>query len=190
MAVDTEEHLFARTELGYMLAYDPNSGLTMKQRNLLKMIDGRTRTALYIDNLHNFGNVQFALQELESNGLIVEVGAPLKKEKFAGGLNSSVTTESLSAFKNINHTPDFQHTILANPQDKEAILRQVISEMSDFVLINIPENALMVLKEFESINSFEELKITLGGYHQLIEKTGEKANWHINSIQNIIANNI
>lgn len=190
MAVDTEEHLFARTEHGYMLAYDPNSGLTMKQRNLLKMIDGRTRTALYLDNLHNFGNVQVALKELESHGLIVEINAPLKKEKFASSLNSSITSKGLSAFKNINHAPDFQHTILANPQDKEAILRQVISEMSDFVLRNIPENALMVLKELESINSFEELRIALGGYHQLVEKTGEKANWHINSIQIIISNNI
>ena len=56
--------------------------------------------------------------------------------------------------------------------------------------IHAPENALMVLKELETINSFEELRIALGGYQQLIEKTGEKAVWHINSIQIIVLNNI
>ena len=190
MGIETEEHMFARTELGYMLAHNSSSGLTMKQRTLLKMIDGRTRTALYLENLNNFGNVQHALMELESHGLIVEVDAPLKKEKFVGSQNASITTKVWPTSQNPSSAPDFQHTTLANSQDKEAILRQVINEMSDFVLMHAPENALMVLKELESINSFEELRIALGGYQQLIEKTGEKAVWHINSIQIIVSNNI
>lgn len=188
-ALENEEHLFARTELGYMLAYNPSSGLTMKQRNLLKMIDGRTRTALYIENLNNFGNVRAALIELESHGLIVGVATPLKTEKFVNSEVASITTRDMFTFQNMNNVPDFQHTTLANPHDKEAILRQVISEMSDFVLTHTPENALVVLKELETIGSFEELEISLGGYCQLIESAGSKAEEHLRSLKNIITSN-
>jgi hypothetical protein len=189
--LDTGLQIYARTELGYQLAFDHKSVLNLKQRSLLKMIDGKSQTSLYVDHLKNFGDIETAFKELEWLLLIEEVAKPLQHhERFISRKIDAKKATPSTSFPSTEPIPDFQHTVLINPQDRDAILRQTISDMSDFVLVYMPHSAMSVLKELESIQSFESLGIAIGGYGQLIESVGEPARIHLNAVKQIIANNI
>jgi hypothetical protein len=52
-------------------------------------------------------------------------------------------------------------------------------QMADFVLANLPEDAIRILMEIQDINSMEMLKTTLGGYTHLVQATGSVGALHL-----------
>jgi hypothetical protein len=62
--------IYERTEQGQYAAYDASSPLPRKLRSLLKVIDGKTATEVYITSLESFGDVPKLLSSLQMAGLI------------------------------------------------------------------------------------------------------------------------
>lgn len=79
--------------------------------------------------------------------------------------------------------------MLSNPTDPQALARAV-DLMSDFVLINAPTQAMMVLKELEQLQTLEQLAVTLGGYEQVISHVGAPAQAHLLLIKQILRDNM
>lgn len=79
--------------------------------------------------------------------------------------------------------------MLSNPTDPQALARAV-DLMSDFVLINAPTQAMMVLKELEQLQTLEQLAVTLGGYEQLISHVGAPAQAHLLLVKQILRDNM
>ena len=65
--------IYIRTDEGQQAAYSPESAMPRKLRSLLKVIDGKTSTEVYVRSLHAFGNVIGVLESLEMAGLITPV---------------------------------------------------------------------------------------------------------------------
>lgn len=65
-------------------------------------------------------------------------------------------------------------------------LARAIDSMSNFVLVNAPEQAFVVLKELDQITQLEQLAVTLGGYEQLISHLGAPAQEHLGLIKNLL----
>ncbi len=67
--------IYERTQQGQFAAYDGSSPLPRKLRSLLKVIDGKTATDVYITSLESFGDVPKLLQSLEMAGLVAGVSS-------------------------------------------------------------------------------------------------------------------
>jgi hypothetical protein len=65
--------IYERTQQGQFAAYDAGSPLPRKLRSLLKVIDGKTATEVYIKSLESFGDVPKLLESLEMAGLVATV---------------------------------------------------------------------------------------------------------------------
>jgi hypothetical protein len=79
--------------------------------------------------------------------------------------------------------------MLSAPTDPQALTRAV-DLMSDFILINAPAQAMMVLKELEQLQNLEQLAVTLGGYEQVISHVGAPAQAHLLLIKSILRENM
>ena len=65
--------IYIRTDEGQQAAYSAESAMPRKLRSLLKVIDGKTSTDVYVRSLHAFGNVIGVLESLEMAGLIAPI---------------------------------------------------------------------------------------------------------------------
>jgi hypothetical protein len=62
--------VYARTEEGQWAAYNDQSALPRKLKSLLRVIDGKTSTEVYVSSLVAYGDVVGLLQSLEMAGLV------------------------------------------------------------------------------------------------------------------------
>ena len=110
-------------------------------------------------------------------------------------LSSQNFKSSQPSMPNKPSVPGYGHSAMATRDmltgatDPEALTRAV-DMMSDFVLINAPSQAMMVLKELEQLRTLEQLAVTLGGYEQVISHLGEPARAHILLVKQILRENM
>ncbi len=73
--------VYARTEEGQWAAYNAQSALPRKLKSLLRVVDGKTSTDMYVNSLVAYGDVMGLLQSLEMAGLIKLVDQGLGRVK-------------------------------------------------------------------------------------------------------------
>jgi hypothetical protein len=209
--------VYVRTEEGQLAAYSPDSALPRKLRSLLKVIDGKTTVDVYTNSLRAFGDVQGVLKSFDMAGLIrplvqaapyvpepepepasaaeppsrwssakTMLGNKLAPQKFKPSQPSVPNNPSIHVYgQSVMPNRD----MLSSPTDPQALTRAV-DLMSDFVLINAPAMAMMVLKELEQLQTLEQLAVTLGGYEQVISHVGAPAQAHLLLIKSILRENM
>ena len=117
------------------------------------------------------------------------------KTMISNKLSSQNFKSSQPSMPNKPSVPGYGHSAMATRDmltgatDPEALTRAV-DMMSDFVLINAPSQAMMVLKELEQLRTLEQLAVTLGGYEQVISHLGEPARAHILLVKQILRENM
>jgi hypothetical protein len=198
---------YIRTHEGQLAAYSQSSAIPRKLRSLLKLIDGKTTLAVYTDSLQAFGDVPGILTSLSMAGLIrakehqVPVSEDPVKNSSQDGVNThawgslssmgSAFSPSVPSEAGTQATYNNTRTDPAvNSQARAQALATVVERMSDFVLINAPEHAFLVLKELESLSSLEQLAVTLGGYEQLVSHLGELSHQHLTHIRQLLREHI
>ncbi len=188
---------YVRTHEGQVAAYSQDSAIPRKLRSLLKVIDGKTTLDVYINSLRAFGDVQGILKSLNMAGLIQPQAQASAAPALPGTNDASgdwvntrargPATNPTSAFAaSTRFEASTQASFTATRRDSAAlgqaraqVLATAVERMSDFVLINAPEHAFVVLKEVESLTTLEQLAVMLGGYEQLISHLGTPAFEHL-----------
>jgi DNA-binding MarR family transcriptional regulator len=208
--------VYARTQEGQEAAYSAQSALPRKLKSILKVIDGKTRTQVFEQNLSSFGDVQAILRSLEMAGLIQSVSNDAKQIRFNLELDEAERSKLKMASNNTDwaatrnpldrasYQPDFSidnHSqtfaskmpdslTLAAEQKKTEVLAGILDAMSHFVLTHAPEQSFQILKEIEEISSLEILAATLGGYEQMISHLGENSTQHMRHIKSTLRDNL
>ena len=114
------------------------------------------------------------------------IGNKLAQPKFKSSQPSLPNNPTIHVYgQSVMPTRD----MLSNPTGPQALARAV-DLMSDFVLINAPTQAMMVLKELEQLQTLEQLAVTLGGYEQVISHVGAPAQAHLLLIKQILRDNM
>ncbi len=205
--------IYERTQQGQYAAYDASSPLPRKLRSLLKVLDGKTATEVYIKSLESFGDVPKLLQSLQMAGLLAPVdegaaGAPSEKSRpttsFLDRLRESrqsvsnrsaytgateiltVSAERLSAHAGRDTRALPSEARATDSAERSSALARCLDEMASFVLAYVPAQAFAVLKELEEVGDLEQLAIILGGYEQIISDAGEPAQTHIAHIKQMM----
>jgi hypothetical protein len=206
--------IYARTERGQQIAYDPQSDIPRKLRSILKVIDGKTAISVYERNLSAFGDVRGMLRSLSMAGLIEVVPEGSKRVRVSGEMSEgeraslmqpraaddwAATRSGLSMnsrqFKptqtldgptvTLAHSPDMQIQL------KQArALRSATDLMAHFVLTHMPGQSFQILKELEDLASLEMLAVMLSGYELMISGAGEAAAAHVRAVKQILRENL
>lgn len=208
---------YLRTSEGQAAAYNADSALPRKLKSILKVIDGKTRTEVFEQNLSSFGDVKGILRSLEMAGLIKsmlgDVQASQANNAYAKDSQTSKTMDSRHAREWLptrnpleNHSQQHIRTEAAYSQGpmvsgnnnlpvvqdgkKSEALTAALDSMSNFVLTNVPEQSFQILKEIEDITSLEILAATLGGYEQMISHLGDSSTQHLRLLKSILRDNL
>lgn len=207
--------VYARTEQGHHVAYDPRSELPRKLKSILRVIDGKTSLDVYLEKLNAFGDVRGMLHSLHMTGLIHPVAAglqhtqPRNAVKAADRLDSMqphrmnewYTTRSAHASSTLQTTlgsAGADRDTVASPQSaglqtdlKSARALELATDlMATFVLLNIPEQSLQILKELEEVTSLDMLAVLLGGYQQMVSHLGDPSVQHLIQVKQILRDHL
>jgi hypothetical protein len=208
--------VYSRTQEGQEAAYSAQSALPRKLKSILKVIDGKTRTQIFEQNLSSFGDVKAILRSLEMAGLIHFVSEDSKQVHLNLDLNEVDRQQLKAASSNAewtatrhpmevsrhptnwsgqNNSQPFSvnmgASIAPETQHKNAeVLAGILDAMSHFVLTHAPEQSFQVLKEIEEISSLEVLAATLGGYEQMISHLGEEGVQHLRHIKSTLRDHL
>lgn len=179
--------IYKRTTAGDDAALNSKSSLPRKLRTLLIAVDGRTATSTYVDSLSSFGDVG-GLLNLLLEAELIELS--ITKKPFDGlRENVSTTTANIPTRPpalSATFVPSSNRKIIS-PASDQYQLRKVISFMSDFVLVNLPEQSLEIVLVFEELASVEQLAQSLKGYEAMIAHTGTPAQVHLAELQKLLA---
>jgi hypothetical protein len=206
--------IYARTERGQQIAYDPQSDIPRKLRSILKVIDGKTAVSVYERNLGAFGDVRGMLRSLSMAGLIVAIPESSKRVRVNSELSEaersslmhpqaaddwSATRSGLSMNSRQfrpTQTLDVPTVALQHSADMHAQLRQAkalksaTDLMADFVLMNMAGQSFQILKELEDLASLEMLAVMLSGYELMISGVGEASVAHLRAVKQILRENL
>jgi hypothetical protein len=189
--------IYQRTEEGQWAAYNPESALPRKLKSLLKVIDGKTSMAVYVETLSAFGDVQAVFASMFAARLIepvtasemVRVNAPqpapvqeiLLQPTPSYDWSQTVQPATLSTNVAQNSKLDTMQKLEA-----QSALAHAVGLMSDFILVHLPAQAMDVLRELEELQSIEQLAATFGGYEQIVGQAGPASQAHLVQIKKII----
>lgn len=200
--------VYAQTEEGHRAAYNPNSALPRKLRSFLVLVDGKTPSEEFANQLSAFGDVEGVLRSLRHAGLIYPVlslvasAAPISPQSALsapkvsskeplGAIKPSVVSawEPLGPETHTFYMQTRQEEAASDPATHAArsqALASAIALMTGFVASQEPEHAHELLQECQQLISLEQLAVTLGGYEQRIEHLGVPAHGHILAIKRIL----
>ena len=201
--------IYFRTEKGHIAAYGEQSPLPRKLKSLLRVIDGKTALDVYVNNLRAFGDVEKILLSLEMAGLlqhssdavlsdfssVTDLPAPSNWRKLLSfrpaGEKSIPVDDPYDTATRTETFSGFYETVMQGgqqviPFDQDAVVKQAVEEMADFVLNYAPEHAFMILKELEEISSSGQLAIAMGGYAQMIKHCGDKGTKHLEKLRQLL----
>lgn len=204
--------IYVRTEEGQEAAYSPQSALPRKLKSILKVIDGKTRTSVFKENLHSFGDVENLLLSLELAGLLKSVPDGSQNIRF----NLEMTETDRAVLTQPQRATEWSET--RNPlellsqhaarntdvfsqfseqqrgpmidQQRTDVLAKTLELMGNFVLTYLPDQSFEVLKEIEEITSLEVLAATLGGYEQMVSPFGQPGAEHLRMIKQTLRENL
>ena len=207
--------VYARTERGHHVAYDPHSELPRKLKSILRVIDGKTTQDVYLEKLYAFGDVLGMLHSLHMTGLIQPVASGLQHVRSNSGITDEERvnlmqprrTDDWSATRSAHAASTLQTTrgsastdrdTVASPQSSSLqtdlksarALQSATDQMSSFVLSYIPEQSFQILKELEEVTSLDMLAVLLSGYQQLVSHLGEPSMQHLDQIKQILRDNL
>ena len=202
--------IYARTGEGQLAAYSTQSALPRKLKSILKVVDGKTCTEMFEQNLRSFGDVKAILRSLEIAGLLHAATEDAQRVRFNLELNDAehqklmqvgegsdlaATSHSLDKPSLMEHVAAEHYSqpyfgLSGRPQAEEQergeALAAIVNDMSNFVLTYVPEHSFQMLKEIEDISSLEIFAATLGGYEQMVAHLGEKSTEHLRNIKSIL----
>ena len=204
--------IYVRTEEGQEAAYSPQSALPRKLKSILKVVDGKTRTHVFKENLHSFGDVENLLLSLEMAGLLKSVPEGSQNIRFNLDMTDTDRAEltqpqraaewsetrnpvellSQHASRTMGGFSQFPES-LRSPmidQQRTVVLAKTLELMANFVLTYLPEQSFEVLKEIEEITSLEVLAATLGGYEQMVSPVGQPGAEHLRMIKQTLRENL
>ncbi len=206
--------IYARTERGQQIAYDPQSDIPRKLRSILKVIDGKTAVSVYERNLGAFGDVRGMLRSLSMAGLIAAVPEGSKRVRLNAELSEGerasmmqpqaadewAATRSGLSMNSRQFRPTqsldgptiaMQHSADMQAQLKQArALRSATDLMANFVLTHMPGQSFQILKELEDLASLEMLAVMLSGYELMISGVGEASAEHVRAVKQILRENL
>jgi hypothetical protein len=206
--------IYARTERGQQIAYDPQSDIPRKLRSILKVVDGKTAVSVYERNLGAFGDVRGMLHSLSMAGLIMAIPEGSKRVRvnadMSEGERSSLmhpqaadewapTRSGLSMnSRQFRPTQSTDGPTIAMPHAAEmhAQLKQVralksaTDLMANFVLTHMPAQSFQILKELEDLASLEMLAVMLSGYELMISGVGAASVEHVRAVKLILRENL
>ncbi len=212
--------IYARTEEGQWAAYNAQSTLPRKLKSLLRVIDGKTATRMYVENLKAYGDVAVLLTSLESAGLIKRVPAGLvsrvklnvdmpseerqRLKQTASGVADWAATEMASRSGDfVQTTPkrnplawgfaattQLQTQLDESSRGESAALTKAVDLISDYVHAHLPGSENDVLSELKNLTSLEDLAVMLGGYEQLVSDSGPASVGHVREIKTILKQNL
>lgn len=206
--------IYARTERGQQIAYDPQSDIPRKLRSILKVIDGKTPVSVYEGSLAAFGDVGGMLRSLSMAGLIMAIPEGSKRVRVNAELSDAernalmqpneadewlATRAGLSMnSRQFSQTQSLDVPTIAMPHalDMHAELKQAkalqsaTDLMANFVLTHMPGQSFQILKELEGLTSLETLAVMLSGYELMISRVGEASTEHVRAIKQILRENL
>jgi hypothetical protein len=208
--------IYARTERGQQIAYDPQSDIPRKLRSILKVIDGKTPVNVYESKLSAFGDVRGMLRSLHQAGMLTAVTEPgtrvrvntnlsdaeratLMEPQSEGGwlatragMSTAFNSQQFRATQSLDgHTVTMQHAPDLQAQLRQAKGLQAATDlMANFVLTNMPGQSFQILKELEELPSLEMLAVMLSGYELMINGLGEASVHHVRAIKQILRENL
>jgi hypothetical protein len=198
--------VYQRTPDGHWAAYDTESPLPRKLKVLLKAINGSAGHDVYVRSLNAFGDVLALLQSLARAGLIEDVRQPASPASAspaaviakieplskasqawddtvilpgAGDARPAETAPAAeSALPAVFAVPAVP-VVPAAASAPDTALAQALEAMSTFVLTHLASSAFEVLPEIEAVTTLEDLGTLLGGYSQLVQRSGEPGRLHL-----------
>jgi hypothetical protein len=207
--------VYARTERGQQAAYDPQSELPRKLKSILRVIDGKTTDAVYLEKLHAFGDVRGMLHSLHMAGLIQPVPSGAHHVRSNTEISDAErmvlmqpqSTADWSATRSAYAQSSFQSTRVSSRVDPDTValpqssslqaelksaraLQSATELMGSFVLTHMPEQSFQILKELEEVTSLEMLAVLLSGYEQMISHLGEPGAQHLVHVKRILRDNL
>lgn len=209
--------IYARTERGQQIAFDPQSDIPRKLRSILKVIDGKTALAVYEAKLNAFGDVRGMLRSLHLAGMITVVTQPgarvrthqhlsevernaLMQPQADDGWSATRTGASSTAFNSrqfrATQALDGQTITMQHAPDMQVQLRQTralqsaTDLMANFVLTHMPGQSFQILKELEELPSLEMLAVMISGYELMVAGAGEAATEHVRAVKQILRENL
>lgn len=208
--------VYARTEEGQLAAYSPQSALPRKLKSILKVVDGKTPTHVFEQNLRSFGDVQGILRSLETAGLLRVMSSEVhsihvKAEHSEADRGQSADARQIGDWMPTRNPLEQRSQLLSNmtgsyansqlasvsntwssvtDQNKADALAAVLEAMSSFVLVHVPEQSFHILKEIEEITSLEILAATIGGYEQMVSHLGDVSTEHLRYLKATLRDNL
>ncbi len=207
--------VYARTERGHYVAYDPQSELPRKLKSILRVIDGKTSQHVYLEKLHAFGDVLGILHSLHTSGLIQPVLSGLPQVRSNNGVSYAERvdlmrprkTDDWSATRSTNAPSTLQTPQSSGRADRDTVpspassnlqselksalaLHLATDLMGSFVLANVPERSFQILRELEEVTSLDMLAVLLSGYQQMVSHLGEPSVLHLEQIKQILRDNL
>lgn len=208
--------VYARTEEGQLAAYSPQSALPRKLKSILKVVDGKTETHVFEQNLRSFGDVKSILRSLEIAGLLKVTSSEahsihINVEPRQTDRTQAVDARQVGDWLPTRNPLDQQSQLASNqfgsqtnsqlahasttwlsvPDNAKAqALASVLEAMSSFVLVHVPEQSFHILKEIDDITSLEILAATIGGYEQMISHLGSVSSEHLRFLKTTLRDNL
>ena len=173
---------------GRMIAFDQQSVLTPDQKSFLKAIDGKTPDWKLAAQWPGTSDAMEQLQELQNMGLI-----EVRAARWSNSMGNSVLPADSGHGTNVTvlQTPATQYsatrpaalTPVAATSQTSAELNAIKEHMSTFILTHLPHHAMTVIKEIESISSYDMLRLMLAAYANMVNETGRVGLAHIKSLR-------
>jgi hypothetical protein len=169
--------IFSKTNLGRAVAFDPHSSLPIREKNLLRLIDGRTP-------------VVALTQSMEASGCSVEL--------FDALLNQDLIRLSTERSGHSSATPGHDdRTIpaqLAPLQAKNPELQAKYAErlaaakdsIATFVLTYLPARASAVLKDLEDVSNGQQMAATIDAVTNMANRSEAVNPVHTNELRQTV----
>ncbi len=186
--------LYAKTAEGHFAAYNPESPLPRKLRQVLMAVNGKTDSAMIGSMLSAFGDVPTLLGSLEMAGLIVRIESAERAMQPPSALGTSQRPDlahvqpqawraAAAKAASFNAWESTQFPMTSSQIDSQLVGVDVPPEltnaMSDFVLTHLPRHASSLLALVDSIRSPQDLQAVLAQYEPVALLAGGAGEQHL-----------
>jgi hypothetical protein len=182
--------LYAKTAEGHFAAYNPDSPLPRKLKQVLMAVNGKTDSAMINKMLSAYGDVPSLLSSLEMAGLIVRVADADKRSAISAperpDLSSVAPSTWRAAANKASSFNAWETTQFAmEPSEIDAQLwggkapAELTNAMSDFVLTHLPRHATALLSLIDGIASPQDLQQALVQYEPVALLAGDAGERHL-----------
>jgi hypothetical protein len=182
--------LYAKTAEGHFAAYNPDSPLPRKLKQVLMAVNGKADSAMINHMLSAYGDVPSLLSSLEMAGLIVRVLDGEKRNSGSTPERPDLSSVAPSAWRaaaakasSFNAWESTQFAMDSAEVDAQLwggkAPPELTNAMSDFVLTHLPRHATALLSLIDGIASPQDLQHALAQYEPVALLAGEAGERHL-----------